>query len=318
VPLNPGSRLGTYEIIGLLGVGGMGEVYRARDARLGRDVAVKVLPSDLAARPDALTRFEREARAVAALSHPGILAIHDFGTANGVTYAVMELLDGESLRDALGDGPLPVRKAIDLAMQIARALAAAHDKGIIHRDIKPDNVFVTAGGQVKVLDFGLAHYHPAAMDISQAATLQSPSAPGIVMGTVGYMAPEQVRGGTVDSRADIFAFGALLYEMLTGRRPFARDTAAETMTAILREDVAEMGAGILPALERIVRRCLEKRPGARFQSADDLAFALDAISSMSTATTGSAAITTRKVPRAPIVAALSALIAVAFAAGGGV
>ena len=180
--LAPGSRLGTYEIIDLLGAGGMGEVYRARDTRLGREVAVKVLPPDVASRPDALTRFEREARAVAALSHPGILAIHDFGTANGVTYAVMELLAGESLRAALADGPLSVRRAIDLAMQIARALAAAHDQGIVHRDIKPENVFVTAGGQVKILDFGLARQDQPAIDVTQAATLQSPSVPGVVWG----------------------------------------------------------------------------------------------------------------------------------------
>jgi eukaryotic-like serine/threonine-protein kinase len=226
-----------------------------------------VLPAELASRPDALVRFEREAKAVAALSHPGILAIHDFGTSNGVTYAVMELLKGESLRQLLADGALPPRRALDFAIQIARALATAHDQGIVHRDIKPENVFVTTSGQTKILDFGLARLDVPASEASHVQTLQSPSEPGVVMGTVGYMAPEPVRGTVVDSRADIFAFGAVLYEMVTGRRAFARDTAPETMTAILREEAPDMGGATPPPLERIVRRCLGVRCGSALRPA---------------------------------------------------
>jgi len=281
--LETGTRLGSYEIVGLLGAGGMGEVYRARDTKLDREVAIKVLPQQLAEDAHALGRFEREAKAVAALAHPNILSIYDFGSDAGVTYAVMELLEGETLRERLEQGTLPPRKAVELARQIARALGAAHARGIAHRDLKPENVFVGNDGRAKVLDFGLASERDREREAGEAGQTSDPTrtsltAPGTVMGTAGYMAPEQVRGGTVDHRADIFAFGCVLYEMLSGRRAFARETGAETMTAILREEPAELetsASSIPPALGRVVRRCLEKRPEERFQSAQDLAFAID-------------------------------------------
>jgi len=322
VPLTAGARIGSYEIVAPIGAGGMGEVYRARDTKLDRAVAIKVLPDDVSARPEALARFEREARAVAALSHPNILAIHDFGSADGVSYAVTELLDGETLRQALVDGPLPARRAIDYAIQIARGLAAAHDKGIVHRDIKPENVFVTTDGRVKILDFGLARQDaPTVGSGTLAPTINIPTEPGAVLGTVGYMAPEQVRGAPVDSRADLFAFGALLYEMVTGLRAFQRETAAETMTAILREDPPEAATSALtPGIDRIVRRCLEKKPDARFRSAHDLAFALESLSGTSTAS-GVTAIPQAAAPERNVqswMAALAAVLAVALAAGAGV
>ena len=277
--LQTGARLGPYEIVSPLGAGGMGEVYRARDTRLGRDVAVKVLPERLVEDPDALARFEREARSVAALSHPNILALHDVGREGRVAYAVMELLEGETLRDALSTGPLPPRRAIDYAVQIALGLAAAHEKGIVHRDLKPDNVFVTRDERIKILDFGLAKPGAASgvQDVTQSPTVSGYTEPGKVMGTVGYMSPEQVRGLAVDHRSDIFSFGSLLYEMATGRRAFQRETAAETMTAILKEDPPEPveSAGVPSALATVLRHCLEKKPEKRFQSARDLAFALE-------------------------------------------
>ena len=263
----------------------MGEVYRARDTKLARDVAIKVLPADFVARPDARARFEREARAVAALSHPNILAIHDFGESDGMAYAVMELLEGETLREALTHGALPARRAIDYAIQLAHGLAAAHDKGIVHRDLKPENVFITLDERVKILDFGLARQEPPAFGATHtvAETIQSPTEPGAVLGTVGYMAPEQVRGAAVDARADLFSFGTMLYEMVTGERAFHRATSAETMTAILREDPPDPPAHrpLPPAIDRSVRHCLEKKPEARFRSAHDLAFALEAIAAPS-------------------------------------
>ncbi len=281
--LVPGSSLGPYDILAPLGAGGMGEVYRARDTRLQRDVAIKILPPSLAADPSSLMRFEREARAVAALSHPNILAIHDAGQLNGVAYAVTELLEGRNLREVLLEGALPPRTVLDLGLQIAHGLAAAHDKGIVHRDLKPENVFVTTDGRLKILDFGLAQVGSTLNDTTATTvgTVDSGTGPGIVVGTVGYMAPEQIRGQQVDARTDIFAFGAVLYEMLSGRRAFAGDTPADTMSAILRSDPPEIGAtdlGVPPAVERIVRRCLEKQPAERFQSARDLAFALQAMS----------------------------------------
>ena len=290
--LPAGTRIGPYEILGPLGAGGMGEVYRARDGRLGRDVAIKILPEAVAADRDALSRFEREARAVAALSHPNILAIHDFGVDAGRAYSVTELLEGRTLRDRLAEGPLPVRKAIDCASQIARGLAAAHDKGIVHRDLKPENVFVAADGQVKILDFGLAKVGapgevggaPDPSSLTQSPTIHLATRPGVVLGTIGYMAPEQVRGVAVDHRADLFAFGAVLFEMLTGTRAFKGATTADTMTAILREDPPAMSAtnrAIPPAIERLVQHCLEKNPAERFQSARDLAFHLEAASGVS-------------------------------------
>ena len=259
----------------------MGEVYRARDTRLGREVALKVLLSSVAEDPARRTRFEREAQTVATLSHPNIVSLFDTGTHDGRLFVVMELLEGQTLRDRLANGALPVRKAVDIAMQIARGLSAAHEKGLVHRDLKPANVFLVGDGQVKILDFGLAR-QAALSDSSETRTSDAMTDPGTVMGTVGYMAPEQVRGETVDGRCDLFAFGAVLYEMLSGRRAFQRDTAAETMAAILREDPIDLGdsrSGIPPALERIVGHCLEKNPVERFQTARDVAFALESLSS---------------------------------------
>jgi Tol biopolymer transport system component len=283
--LDPGARLGPYEILSPLGQGGMGVVFRARDTRLDRVVAVKVLPKSLAEDADAGARFEREAKAVAALTHPNILAIHDFGHEQGMSYAAMELLEGETLRQRLSEGALPGRKAVEIALQIASGLAAAHEKGIVHRDLKPENVFLLASGQVKVLDFGLARVEPVAAEGQEVATVSLSTEPGRVMGTVGYMAPEQVRGKATDARADIFAFGAVLYEMLTGQRAFRGESPVETLNAILKEDppsLFESAPYFAPALERIVRRCLEKRPEERFRTAHDLGIALDAISSSST------------------------------------
>jgi eukaryotic-like serine/threonine-protein kinase len=286
--LASGTKLGPYEIISPLGAGGMGEVYRARDSRLGREVALKVLPHSFASDNDRLRRFEQEARAVAALNHPNILAIHDIGDEAGSPFIVSELLEGNSLRSELEHGALSARKASDYAVQIAQGLAAAHEKSIIHRDLKPENIFVTREGRVKILDFGLAKLatnSPASAASAGMTLTSSPTEAGMVMGTAGYMAPEQVRGAAVDSRTDIFAFGAVLYEMVSGERAFRRDTAAETMTAILKEDpreLSEMAHPVSPGLERIVRRCLEKNPEQRFQSAKDLAFALEALTGTTT------------------------------------
>jgi serine/threonine protein kinase len=258
----------------------MGEVYRARDTRLGRDVAVKVLLASTSTDAQRVQRFEQEARAAASLNHPNILALFDIGHAEGGPYLVTELLDGETLREMLDRGALPTRKAVEYAVQIARGLAAAHDKGIVHRDLKPENVFVTSDGRVKILDFGLAKLvepQPAFVGTTLPTT-PPPTTPGVVLGTVGYMAPEQVRGQQADHRADLFAFGAVLCEMLTGKRAFARETPAETMAAILKEEPAELssnGVAMPISLQRIVSRCLEKSPSARFQSAGDLAFALE-------------------------------------------
>jgi Tol biopolymer transport system component len=265
----------------------MGEVYRARDARLGRDVAIKVLPEALANDADRLRRFEQEARTIAALNHPNILGIHDIGTHDGAPFLVSEFLEGQTLREKLESGPLPVRLAIEYALGIAQGLAAAHEKGIVHRDLKPENVFVTRDGRIKVLDFGLAKLVRPEESHEILATLTSPSTlPGMVMGTVGYMSPEQVRGELTDARSDIFSFGAVLYEMLTGKRAFKRETSAETMTAILREEPPELNdtgwQGPL-ALQRILLRCLEKNVERRFQSASDLAFAIESLSGTSTA-----------------------------------
>ena len=282
-PIGPGVRLAHFQITAKLGEGGMGEVYRATDTKLGREVAIKVLPSALSSDASALARFEQEARAVAALSHPNILAIHDFGRVDGTAYAVTELLEGQTLRKLLEDGPLPEKKATEYGRQIAEGLAAAHARGIVHRDLKPENLFVARDGHVKILDFGLAKQATRPNDGSQTSspTATHGTEPGTVMGTAGYMAPEQVRGEAADHRTDVFAFGAVLYEMLAGRRAFARATGAETMTAILREAVPPLTSvreTISPVLERVVEHCLEKRPEDRFQSARDLAFALGASS----------------------------------------
>jgi Tol biopolymer transport system component len=284
-----GTRLGPYEIVALIGAGGMGDVYRARDPRLGRDVAIKVLPIAFSADADRLHRFEQEARAAAALNHPNILAVHDIGTQADAPFIVSELLEGETLRDRLTAGPVAARKAVEQALQIAHGLAAAHDKGIIHRDLKPENVFITRDHRIKILDFGLAKLTQSGATLGTAsalATTPPQTEPGVVLGTVGYMAPEQVRGLDVDHRADLFAFGAILYELLSGGRAFRRDTAAETMAAILNEEPPDLRAAttpIPPALARIVERCLEKHPSARFQTASDLAFALSGVSDASSA-----------------------------------
>ena len=284
--LPPGARLGAYEVISPIGAGGMGEVFRARDARLGRDVAIKILPESVARDPDRLARFEREAQSVASLSHPNIVAVFEFGqqpTASGPPqpFVVMELLDGETLRERLGSGALPVRKALDIATQLARGLAAAHDKNLIHRDLKPENIFLLADGQVKILDFGLARAIDTPAATSGATETIARTDPGTVLGTVGYMAPEQVRGGAVDARTDLFALGAVLYEMLTGSRAFHRDTHAETLTAILREDPPEPSRArqdLPAAIDRIVQHALEKNPAERFQTARDVIFALTTLS----------------------------------------
>jgi serine/threonine protein kinase len=274
--LGPGTKLGDYEVLGLVGSGAMGEVYRARDTRLGRHVAIKMLPMFLSADSDRLRRFEQEARAAAALNHPNILAVFQMGTREGAPYLVSELLEGETLRAQVKRGRLAVRRAIDYGVQITRGLGAAHEKGIVHRDLKPENLFVTKDGRVKILDFGLAKLTQQ-QAASHTSTPQAHTESGVVMGTVGYMAPEQVRGETADHRADIFAFGAILYEMLSGKRAFQKLTSAETMTAILNEDppsISPVTANIPAALQRVVQRCLEKNPEQRFQSASDLAFAL--------------------------------------------
>jgi Tol biopolymer transport system component len=281
VTLSPGSRLGPYEILAPLGAGGMGEVYRARDPRLGRDVAIKVLPPSYSNDPDRLRRFEQEARAAGLLNHPNVTAVYDIGMVDGAPYVVSELLEGETLRARLAGGALAPRRAVDYAIQVAHGLAAAHEKGIVHRDLKPENLFVTKDGRVKILDFGLAKLTQADSSGPQTnlptAPVNAATEPGVVLGTLGYMSPEQVRGRSADARSDIFSFGAILYEMLSGRRAFHRDTAADTMSAILREDPPElssMSPPLPPVLDRIVHHCLEKDPEARFHSAHDLAFQL--------------------------------------------
>ncbi|HEV3457228.1 MAG TPA: serine/threonine-protein kinase, partial [Thermoanaerobaculia bacterium] len=287
--MQPGSRLGPYEVLSPIGAGGMGEVYKARDTRLDRLVAIKVLPAAVAGDAERLARFDREAKAVAALSHPNILAIHDFRDEDGIVFAVMELLDGQSLRERLDEGLLPPRRAIDYAAQIARGLAAAHRRGIVHRDLKPENLFVCADGRVKILDFGLAKVasDPEAETLVEGATAPPPptppliaTRPGVVLGTAGYMSPEQVRGQPADQRSDLFSLGAVLYEMLAGRRAFQGDSPADTMSAILREDPPELSSvnpSVPASLQRIVAHCLEKSPEQRCQSAQDLAFDLEGL-----------------------------------------
>ena len=284
--VTPGTKLGRYEIRSKIGEGGMGEVYLARDVEIGRDVAVKVLPAAFSAEPERLKRFQQEACATGALNHPNILSIYDVGKHDGSPYVVSELLEGETLRKRVGGTPLAQRRAIDYALQIANGLAAAHEKGIIHRDLKPENVFITNDGRLKILDFGLAKLTQLDGQQSQTEvpTRRVDTDPGVVMGTVGYMSPEQLKGRVVDQRSDIFSLGAILYEMLSGRRAFHGESAAETMSAILREDPPELSntnKSVSPALERLVNRCLEKNPESRFHSASDLAFALDAISGTS-------------------------------------
>ena len=286
MPLTTGTKLGPYEVHSAIGAGGMGEVYRAHDSRLGRDVALKVLPDAFNSDVERLGRFEQEARAIATLNHPNIVAVYDIGEQNGTRYIVTELLDGETLRAKLSAGAIPIRKVQEYALQIAQGLAAAHDKGIVHRDLKPENIIISKDGRAKILDFGLAKQNPVSMLAGATITGVPQTTPGVMLGTIGYMSPEQVRGLPADNRSDIFSFGAVLHEMLSGQRPFGRDTSAEIMTAILKEEPPELVSSstraVPPGVERIMRRCLEKDPEQRFQSARDLAFALEAMSGAST------------------------------------
>jgi serine/threonine protein kinase/Tol biopolymer transport system component len=311
--LTSGTRLGPYEIVAPLGAGGMGEVYRAHDSRLGREVAVKVLPPQFSVDEERLRRFEQEARAAGALNHPNILSVYDTGTFQGAPYVVSELLEGETLRARIGDSPLPQRKAVDYATQIAKGLAAAHERGIVHRDLKPDNLFVTGDGRIKILDFGLAKMaDPVAESETALATGGPQTSAGTALGTVGYMSPEQVRGQKVDHRSDIFSFGVVLYEMFTGRRAFQGDSAVETMNAILKEDPkppANGGQPLPPGLDRIVLHCLEKSPDERFQSARDVAFDIEALPGTSSASGMTPATARRRSWLRPAATALAGAIA---------
>jgi serine/threonine protein kinase/Tol biopolymer transport system component len=315
--LAAGTKLGPYEILAPLGAGGMGEVYRARDPRLGRDVAIKVLPASFSADADRLRRFEQEARAAGILNHPNITAVYDIGTHEGAPYVVQELLEGETLRSALAGAKLSPRKAIDYSLQIAHGLAAAHEKGIVHRDLKPENLFVTKDGRVKILDFGLAKltHTEAGPEVTSLPTETGGTEPGVVLGTLGYMSPEQVKGKPADARSDIFSFGAILYEMLSGQRAFHGDSAAETISAILREeppDLSVTNQSISPGLERIVRHSIEKNPEQRFHSAHDLAFDLEALSGLSVPRLEASSLKVRG--RSPSLVAVAAVV-VALAAG---
>jgi eukaryotic-like serine/threonine-protein kinase len=268
----PGDTLGAYKILDLVGRGGMGEVYRARDTRLKRDVAIKVMPQSFTADRERLRRFEQEARSAAALNHPNIISVHDMGTADGSPYIVSELLEGQNLREVLRRGAVSARKALDYAIQAARGLAAAHDVGIVHRDLKPENLFITKDGRLKILDFGLAKLtrpEAAGADSTTAEVVPGTEA-GRVFGTVGYMSPEQVRGQIADHRSDIFSFGAILYELFSGKRAFSGDSPADTMSAILHQDPPELTRAtppVNPAVDHTIRHCLEKNPLERYQSA---------------------------------------------------
>src|SRR5438445_3515672 len=275
----PGDTLGAYKVLDLVGRGGMGEVYRARDVRLKRDVAIKVLPRAFAADRERLRRFEQEARSAAALNHPNIISVHDMGTADGSPYIVSELLEGQNLREVLRQGAVPARKALDYSIQTARGLAAAHDIGIVHRDLKPENLFITKDGRLKILDFGLAKLTRSEGGGSDSTTAEAVpgTEAGRVFGTVGYMSPEQVRGLHADHRSDIFSFGAILYELFSGKRAFSGDSPADTMSAILHQDPPELTRAtppVHPAVDHTIRHCLEKNPLERFQSAHDIAFHL--------------------------------------------
>jgi serine/threonine protein kinase len=318
--ISNGSRLGPYEVLAPLGAGGMGEVYRARDPRLSRDVAIKVLPPSFSKDPDRLRRFEQEARAAGVLIHPNITAVFDVGSQDGAPYVVSELLEGEVLQAALAGGRLSTRRAVDYAIQLARGLAAAHEKGIVHRDLKPANIFVTKDGRVKILDFGLAKLTHAKDSLPGRTNLSTTQGtePGAVLGTLGYMAPEQLRGRPADSRSDIFSFGAILYEMLSGKRAFRGDSAADTMSAVLRDDPPDLSLtdqSISPGLERIVRHCLEKDPEQRFQSAQDLAFDLEALSSASLVVSNAIRVPASSPRRWIPITAMATAIIVAFLAG---
>jgi len=283
--LSAGDRLGRYEILGPLGAGGMGEVYRARDTELERDVAVKVLPEAVSQNPDRLARFEREAKAVAKLSHPNILEIHDYGRDGDITYAVTELLEGRTLRETLAGRPMPWQKAAEIGARVADGLAAAHDKSVVHRDLKPSNIFVCSDGRVKILDFGLASVEKAVDFEADTRSMEPPlTREGGVMGTVGYMSPEQARGRHADHRSDIFSLGCVLYEMVSGRGPFDRESSADTFAAILKEEpppLSESAGTVGPEVSKTIERCLEKEPERRFQSASDLAYNLRTVSGAS-------------------------------------
>jgi eukaryotic-like serine/threonine-protein kinase len=329
MPLPPNTRLGRYDIRTQVGAGGMGEVYLAEDTRLHRRVALKILPAELASDEVRMRRFEQEASATSALNHPNILTVYDIGTHDGSSFIVAELLEGEELRGRLRDGAIPQRKAVEYAQQIVAGLSAAHERGVVHRDLKPENIFVTADDRVKILDFGLAKLKPAALAggvDTEAATRKPLTNPGVIMGTVGYMSPEQVRGAPADHRSDIFSFGVILYEMLSGRRPFAGDSVVETLNAILKDDAPELdgdgAAKVAPALDKIMRRCLEKKPEHRFHSAHDLGLALEVLSSptsssgsgLTAAASAAVAETTKPAWRGRIpwvVAGVCALVAVA-------
>ncbi|WP_306598331.1 serine/threonine-protein kinase [Geothrix sp. 21YS21S-2] len=319
--LPPGTLLGPYELLAPIGAGGMGEVYRARDPRLERDVAIKVLQPAFAADPDQLRRFEQEARSVALLNHPNILQVYDTGMVDGAPYIVMELLSGRNLRELLDGPPLGVRRALAIAVQVARGLAVAHEKKIIHRDLKPENIFVDPDGLVKILDFGLAKLlaHPSGDpdETREWRASQAFTQAGTLMGTAGYMSPEQVNGWSVDHRSDLFSFGIILFELVTGTPPFRRPSMAETMHAILKEDPPALGSGLPPVLERTLLRCLEKDPRRRFQSATDLVFALEGASLPQSAILLRPRL--RPLPpwalRTALAAGVLALAALAFAAG---
>ena len=315
MPLTSGTKLGPYEIQSSLGAGGMGEVYRARDTQLKRDVAIKVITGYTSQDTERVRRFEQEARAAAALNHPNIVSVYQMGTHEGTPYLVTELLEGNTLREELLRGPLPSRKAIDYAIQTANGLAAAHEQGIVHRDLKPENLFLTKDGRIKILDFGLAKLVQPSQDPgSVAQTMGEETKPGIVLGTVGYMSPEQVRGKAADHRTDLFAFGAIFYEMLSGQRAFRKPTSAETMSAILNEEpppVTQIVPAVPPALQKIVNRCLEKSPERRFHSASDLAFALEALSDIGSSTTSAVASMTSESKWRWIAAAAVIIVAVA-------
>ena len=321
--LTSGTRLGPYEIVAPLGAGGMGEVYRARDPRLGREVAIKVLPASFCGDLDRLRRFEQEARAASALNHPSILVVYDIGTHEGAPYLVTELLEGSTLRDRLAGGPLPARKAVDFAIQIAHGLAAAHEKGIVHRDLKPENIFICRDGRPKILDFGLAKLCvPEPGDAGATLDVDHQTAIGTTLGTAGYMSPEQVRGEKSDQRSDVFSFGAVLYESLSGHRAFDGRTAADRSSAILKDDPPDLLAtrkNIPAALDRIVRHCLEKSPEQRFQSARDLAFHLESTSSISETGAAPSLALEKKGSKRPLrwmVAALVVGLAMVLAAAG--
>jgi len=320
--ISPNTTIAQYTIVSKIGEGGMGEVWRAHDNKLGRDVAIKFLPASLSEDTDRLRRFEQEAQATSALNHPNILTVHDIGEYEGAPFIVAELLEGQELRERLNEGPIPLRKVTEYAQQIVSGLSAAHERGIVHRDLKPENIFITKDDRVKILDFGLAKFHerPSGLTSSEDATRKALTNPGVVMGTVGYMSPEQVRAQLTDHRSDIFSFGAILHEMITGRRAFQQDTVAETISAILKEEPEELTASnpnVNPALERIVRRCLEKKAERRFQSTSDLGFALDSLSApTSSSSTTMPAVPAESIPARANRSPLFYLLGLLLLAGG--